>query len=137
MVRVGVAIVLTTSVHRGLQQLELAGIRVEPGADAERQGPLVVDVADRKAVAHRDARAAGNTLPAPRRSPAHRRGIWRSSSVKRPTTMPASRSERADQPEVRQHPVHPIQRLADLLEEENRPVEVREDRACRSGTGAA
>ena len=53
--RVGVAIRGTSpwpaelsSRDRGLQQLQLARIRVEPGAHAEREGPLVVDVPDRE-----------------------------------------------------------------------------------------
>ena len=52
-VRVGVAIGCSSG-NGWLEELDLPCIGVEPGAYAERQGPLGLDVPDGKAVGHRN-----------------------------------------------------------------------------------
>src|SRR5689334_19188040 len=45
----------STSADGGIENCQRAGVGVEPGTDPERQRPLVLDMADRKAVGDRDA----------------------------------------------------------------------------------
>ena len=106
-----------------LQQLELSRARIEPGADPDRERPLVVDVADREA--HGDGHAERLEIMADdavephgtvRAAPMHFREL--------PDDDASDPIERAGKSEMRQHAVDPIHLLADVLEEEDRAAQI-------------
>ncbi len=110
-----------------LEQLELAAAGVEAGAHAQRQGPLVVDVPDGEAVGDRDTERqeiVREDLVEAERAIAHR-----ALELGEPAHGDAGEPlQRAGHPEMGEHPVHPIEILTHVLEEEDGAVEIREVR---------
>ena len=95
---------------------------IEPGADAERQGPLVVDMPDREAERDRHA----ERLEVGREDLVEAEGTVAHVALQlgeSPDGHPGQAGQYARRPQVREHAVHPVEIFPHVLEEEDRAIE--------------
>src|SRR4051812_20215403 len=120
-------LVVPGSEHRGLEELDLAGIRIQPGSNAEGQSPLCLDMADGEAVGHRNAERfeIGREHLIQAQS-----AVWSGPlQLGKASDDGAGKAlQEADRPQMGQRPVHPVEVLAYILEKENGAGEVRQVR---------
>src|SRR5215213_6219304 len=110
------------SAYRRLQQLEISGIGVQTGANAERECPLRLDMSDREAIGNRD----------PERTEIGREHLVEAERTvgggaihlgKPSNDCPGQVPENPQGPEVGEYPIDSIEIFAHVLQEEESSVE--------------